>query len=319
MKRLVLVFGMFLVLCGSTSAKIVDRILAQVNDDIITQSELNRRLDQTQKELAEQYSGDQLTQALKKAEKEALDKMIEEKLLLQKATELGFKSDVELQVSSYIERLRQQYNFKDTAEFEKALAQQGLTLQEFREQLKQQMIISSLVSEMIGSRISVLSQEIEKYYKEHIKDYTTPEEVTLSEIVISGEGSDKANEAKASEIYQKLKQGEAFNSVATQFSKGPTAGKGGSIGSYITSNLSAEIARAIASVKAGDISEVQKEKSSCAIYLVDERKEAKARPLEELREEIREILYKQKYNPEYESYVAQLKTDAYIQIFSESK
>jgi peptidyl-prolyl cis-trans isomerase SurA len=319
MRRLFSVCSMFLVLCGGASAKIVDRIVAQVNDDIITQSELDRRLAEIRKELSEQYSGDQLTEAIKKAEKEALEKMIEEKLLLQKATELGFKADVDLQVSSYIEQLRKQYNFKDTAEFEKALAQQGLTMQEFREQLKEQITISSLVSEMIGSRISILSQDVEKYYNEHIKDFTTPEELTLSEIVISGEGSDKANEAKANEIYKSLKQGESFATLATQFSKGTTAGKGGSIGSYLTSNLSADIVRAISNVKVGEISEVQKAKASCVIYRVDERKEAKARPLDEVRDEIRKTLYDQKYNPEYERYIAQLKADAYIQIFSETK
>jgi peptidyl-prolyl cis-trans isomerase SurA len=319
MRRLFSVTSMLLVLCGGASAKIVDRIVAQVNDDIITQSDVDRRLAETRKELSEQYTGNQLTEAIKKAEKQALDKMIEEKLLLQKATELGFKADVDLQVSSYIEELRKQYNFKDTAEFEKVLAQQGTTMSEFREQLKNQIIISSLVSEMIGSRISILSQDVEKYYKDHIKDFTTPEEVTLSEIVISGEGSDKANEAKADEIYQSLKKGESFATLATQFSKGPTAGKGGSIGSYLTSNLSADIVRAIANVKVGEISEVEKAKGSCAIYRVDERKEAKARPLDEVRDEIRKTLYNQKYEPEYERYIAQLKTDAYIQIFSETK
>jgi len=318
MKKLLLVFSMLLILCGSVSAKIVDRILAQVNDDIITQSDLDRRLAEAYTALAQQYTGDQLTEAMKKEENEALDDMIEEKLLLQKATELGFQTDVELQVSSYIEQVRKEYNFKDTAEFEKALAQQGTTMQEFREQLKQQIIIQSLVSEMIGSRISVLSQEIEKYYKEHIEDYTTPEEVTLSEIIISGEGSDKANEAKANEIYNRLKQGESFATMATQFSKGPTAGKGGSIGSYIISNLSPSVTQAIGNIKAGEISEVQKEKDSCVIYRVDERKEAKARPLEEVKGDIRQILWEQKYNPEYDRYIAQLKAEAYIQIFSES-
>ena len=319
MRRLFLAFNMLLVLCGNASAAIVDRIVAQVNDDIITQAEVNRRLAEIRTELSGQYTGDQLTEAIKKAEKEALDKMIEEKLLLQKATELGFKADVELQVSAYIEQLRKQYNFKDTAEFEKALAQQGTTMQEFREQLKDQIIISSLVSEMIGSRISILSQDIERYYKEHIKDFTTPEEVALSEIVISGEGSDTANEAKANEIYQRLKKGESFPTLAAQFSKGLTAGKGGSIGSYLTSNLSADIGRAVASVKVGEVSEVQKEKASCVIYRVDERKEAKARPLEEVRDQIRKTLWDQKYNPEYERYIAQLKADAYVNILSETK
>jgi peptidyl-prolyl cis-trans isomerase SurA len=319
MKQLLSIFPLILVLSGSASAKIVDRILAQVNDEIITQSDLNRRMAGMRQELASQYAGDKLAEETKKAEKAALDRMIEEKLLLQRATELGFKTDVDLQVSSYLEQLRKQYNFKDMAELEKAIAQQGMTLQEFREQTKQQLIINGLVTEMVSSRISVLSQEIEKYYKDHISDYTTPEEVSLSEIVIPGDGSDGEAEAKAVEIYNRLRQGESFATLASQFSKGPTAAKGGNIGSYLTSTLSPEVARAVADVKEGNISLVQRGKGSFVIYRVDARKVAAARPLDEVRDGIRKILWDQKFNPEFDRFVSLLKENAYIQIFGGSK
>jgi parvulin-like peptidyl-prolyl isomerase len=107
--------------------------------------------------------------------------------------------------------------------------------------------------------------------------------------------------------------------LASQYSKGPTAGKGGSIGSYVTGKLNDDIAKAVASVKEGDVTPVLKTADGFVIYKVDTRKVASRRPLEEVKPEIQRRLWDQKYAPELEKFVAQLKEDAYIQIFGEAK
>ncbi len=203
------------------------------------------------------------------------------------------------------------------ADFERALAQQGMTLAVFRDRIKKQIITNSLVSEFVGSRITLLSQELEKYYQEHIKEFSSAEEVTLSEIIIPTAGDPAEAAAKADEIVKKLAQGEAFATLASQYSKGPTAGKGGSIGTYLTAKLNPEIAAAITKVKEGDLSAVIKGADTFALYRVDNRKPAQARPLDEVRDEIRSRIYEQKFNPELERFIAQLKEDAYIQIFAD--
>ena len=114
-------------------------------------------------------------------------------------------------------------------------------------------------------------------------------------------------------------QGEAFATLASQYSKGPTASKGGGIGTYVTAKLNIEIARAIAQLKEGDVSTVLKTKEGFVIYRVDGRKAAAVTPLEEVKQEIQTRLYRQKFNPELQRFVAQLKEDAYIQIFAEAK
>jgi len=81
----------------------VDRILAQVNDEIITMSELNREMVQFKQELATRYSGEQLEQAIQKAEKEGLQTLIEQKLIYQKASELGMTANVDSRVSAYVQ------------------------------------------------------------------------------------------------------------------------------------------------------------------------------------------------------------------------
>jgi peptidyl-prolyl cis-trans isomerase SurA len=322
MRRFICLVGALLISGSCLQAqtkpvKIVDRIVAQVNDDIITLSEVNRELGQVRQELAAKYTGDQLEQALKKEEQTILEDLIRQKLFLQKATEMGMGSGMDVQVSAQIEAMRKQYNIKDMDEFEQALAQQGMTLSSYREYVKKQLIIGSLINSFVDSRITLLAEEVESYYHEHARDYSSPEEVTLSEIMIPIGGNDGQAESLAIEYRKRLLKGESFAALASQYSKGPTASKGGGIGTYQVAKLSPQITDAIASVKEGEISEVVKIGDGYLIFRVDARKASVIRPLEEVRNEIKSILFQRKQRPEMERFVAQLKEDAYIQIFSE--
>jgi peptidyl-prolyl cis-trans isomerase SurA len=295
--------------------RVVDKIVAQVNDDIVTLSDLNRGLAQYRQDLSARLSGDQLEQQLKRAEKDVLDELIRQKLLLQKAHELGFGANIEPQISAAVERLREANKIKDMDELERALAQQGMDLAGLRDQIKKQIITENLVQEFVGSRITLLTQEIERYYKDHVDDFSTPEEVTLSEILIPF-GTDAAEaEARMTDIRTRTLQGEAFASLASQYSKGPTAGKGGSIGTYLIGKLNPDIAASVATVKEGEVTAITKTKDSYAIYRVDQRKAKATRPIEDVRDEIRNRMYQQKFNPEYDRFINQLREDAYIQIF----
>jgi peptidyl-prolyl cis-trans isomerase SurA len=304
---------------NAPAQQVVDRIVAQVNSDIITLSDLNREMADVRRDLETRYTGAQLDAELKKAREQVLDELIRQKLLLQKATELGFGANVDIQVSAYLERIRKENNLKDMQELEQALGQQGYTMAGYREYLRKQIIIQGLVQEFVGSRITLLSEEIERYYRDHQADFSTPEEVTLSEIVIPAAENDSEAAARAEEIHKRLAQGESFTALASQYSKGPTASKGGSIGSYVTSKLAAEIVKAIANVKEGEVTPVLKSNPGYVIIRVDSRKPSITRPLDEVREEIKNRMWQQKFQPEYDRFVAQLKEEAYIQIYSEIK
>jgi peptidyl-prolyl cis-trans isomerase SurA len=300
------------------SAKTVDRIVAQVNEEIVTLSELNRETAQARQELASKYSGEQLDQMVQKAEQQALEMLIQEKVLYQKAMELGFNADVDKKVSATIQQFIKDNNLESTEDLEKALEQAGRTLRDFREQYKRSIIVNELIYEMVDSRIALLTPEVEKYYKDHETEFTTPEEVTLSTIVIN-EPSDKESEAKAEDIYKRLQQGESFATLASQYSKGATANTGGNIGTYLLAKLNAITVKAIANIKEGESSKPQKEAEGYVLYRVDSRKPVAVRPMEEVKNEIKNRIYSRKRGPEYDRYINQLKEDAYIQIFSEIK
>jgi len=312
MKKLLWIIAALLSGFCISEARTVDRILAQVNDDIITLSELNRKMVEVRRQLEAKYSGDQLQQLIQKAEKQALDSLIQEKLLYQKAMELGYNANVETRVSSYIQQIMKENNLKETEELEQALAQNGISMRDYRDDIRKQMIAQDLVNDFVGSRITLLTPEIEKYYRDHIADYSTPEEVTLSEIIIMSEASDKESETRANELYQRMQKGESFSALASQYSKGPTANKGGNIGTYLISKLNPEIVKAIAGLKEGDTSKPQKIKDGYIVYHIDLRKLTTVRPLEEVKNDIRNQLYERKFAPEYERFITQLKEDAYI-------
>jgi peptidyl-prolyl cis-trans isomerase SurA len=316
MRKLFWIIPIILLVSWSAPAKTVDRILAQVNDDIITLSDMNRAMAMVRQDLATRYSGEQLEQEVKKAEKAVLDDLIEQRLLLQKASEIGFGKDADVQAASYIEKLRKDNGIKDMQEFERALGQQGDTLAGFRERIKKQYITQGMISEFVASRITLLTQEVEKYYKDHAAEFTTQEEVTLSEIYIPSEGNALEAEARANDIYKRLGQGESFATLVSQYSKGLTAAKGGSIGTYLTAKLNPDTVAAIAKVKEGDFSALVKGKDGFSIYRVDSRKVAALRPLDEVKDEIKNRIWQQKFEPERKRYIAQLKEDAYIQIYS---
>jgi peptidyl-prolyl cis-trans isomerase SurA len=317
-KQLLIIPALFIGFCFAET-KIVDRILVKVNDDIITQSDLNHLMASIRQELAARYTGESLAREIKNAEKKSLDMLIEEKLLYQKAIELDFYTRAEPKAAAYIQRLIKEKGFKDEDGLEQALLKQGTSLRQFREDIQKQISIEMVKSDFVGSRVTILKIEIGKYYKDHIADYTSSAEVSLSEIIIPVAGDKQAAENRANDIYRRLQQGESFAALASQFSKGPTANKGGSIGTYQVDKLTPEMANAIAKYKEGEVTKPQLMKEGFVIFHIDSRKASTIRPLEEVQDSIQDQMGNAKYEQEYARFVAQLKEDAYLEYLTEIK
>lgn len=301
---------------SSAEARIVDRIYAQVNDDIITVSDVNRRADLIRRELSQKLSGDALEQAMQKESGQILEDLIREKLFVQKAIELGYDAEVESHVAQHIQDIMKEYNFATMEDFEEALEKQGSTLGGFRDSTRNQIMAQQIRQSFVGSRITLMGSEVERYYKDHASDFASPEEVSLSEIVVtakSGEGDQEA-EKRARSLYDRLKRGESFASLAAGHSSGATAASGGGIGSNLLEKWHPDIVRAIAGVEAGSVSEPQKTGEGYVIYRVDTRTPSVIPPLAEIEDEIKRRLYNEKYEPELERFVQRLKDEAYIQI-----
>lgn len=312
-----------IVLCSFciAEARVVDRIYAQVNEDIITFSDINQRMEGYRREYEDKLDGDELEQALEEVKSGILDALIQEKLLVQKAIELGVDADVEPDVSSEIQRTMKQHDIDTIEQFEDALENQGTNLRDYRELIRNQIMASVIIREFVQRRITLMTSEIEKYYKNHAADYATPEEVDLSEITVTvaAEGSKNAAEKRARDLYARLEKGESFSTLASQYSKGVTANNGGSIGGNLLDKWHPDIVKAISGLESGEVSEPQETAEGYVIYRVDTRKPSIVPPFEEVEAQIKDTVYNNKFEPELERFVSRLKEEAYIQIYSDTE
>ncbi len=318
-----LIGAVLIILCGfcNAQAKVVDRIYAQVNEDIITLSDINRRMASLRKELSRRYSGEQLEQAVLREEEDVLNTLIEEKLLIQKAIEVGVDAEVEPKVSSRIQQIMKENGIEGLDQFEEILEQQGSSLRTYREMVRDDIMSREVINIFVNSRITLLTQEVEQYYKDHAPEFATPEEVSLSEILITTdhEGSEERAKSRVRDLYDRLKQGESFQSLASQYSMGATASTGGTIGSNQIEKWHPDIVKAVEGLDSGDISEPQKTQDGYVIYRVDNRIHSTIPPLEEVEVAIKNQIWSDKVSPELRRFLGRLKEEAYIQIYPESE
>ena len=195
------------------------------------------------------------------------------------------------------------------------LRQQGSSLDQYRENLKQRMIIETLLQQSVYSRLTLLTTEIEAYYREHIDQFTQPGEVELKEILLLTEGKNLAEVRRmGEEILSKLRSGASFEDMARQYSDGPTAARGGGIGSFKRDAMADQIGEVAFRLAEGELSEIIETDYGLQILKAVSKKEAKEQPLEEVRQEIARALYQVKAEPGLKDYLEKLREESYVYI-----
>lgn len=286
-----------------TAAHLEDRIVAIVNSDLIMLSDVNREFQLERERLAREHQGHDLPQRLKTAEYMALTKLIERKLQLQEAKAKKVEvSDQEVKLA--FQQMKHQSKAPNQAE--------PLTEASVRDQL----VLMRVVDQHIRGNITVGDSELKRYYQEHRDQFAVADEYQLSQILIQPRASEGMAEAltKARRVMEELKKGEKFADVAMQYSDGPNAMQGGRLGLVRQGELLPILERAVARLVTGGISDIIESPEGIHILRLDERKPKQFRPYEAVRYEIQELLYKQKSEAMYQSWLNDLKNKAYIEI-----
>jgi peptidyl-prolyl cis-trans isomerase SurA len=310
---------------------VVEEIVARVNNSIITREDLRRGREQMQREMREQKPNS--TQAdLDTREKDNLRDLIDQQLLIQKASDLGISADVE--TVKRLEDLRLQMGAKDMEELQKMAEGEGISWEEFKQNTKNGILTQKVISQEVGSRISITREEAHKFYEEHKADLDQPETVRLAEILITSipdqpkEQDPKAGKmapqatpeqvaaakTKADEVFDKLKSGTKFDDLARQYSNGPTAQQGGDLGYFKRGMLAKAIEDQAFSLKSGQYTSVIQTKQGFLILKVLDHTQAGLPPFEKVEDQIRENLYMRNIQPELRKYLTKLREDAYIDI-----
>src|SRR5436305_1548932 len=169
---------------ASQAQTVIEDIVARVNDAIITRSDLERSRDQMQSELKQQSPSD-ASQKFAAREKDLLRDLIDQKLLLQKGKDEGISGDTA--VIKKLDEIRKSMNLESMEDMEKAAQAQGISFEDFKENLRTNIVTQEVISSDVGKQIKILPSEVTAYYEAHKKDMAHPEEVRLAEILVSTE------------------------------------------------------------------------------------------------------------------------------------
>ena len=302
----------------TTTTTVVEEILARVNNDIISHSELQHSKEEVRQELRQQY-GNKADAMFAQRERDLLRDLIDQQLLLQKAKDKGLNADTDL--IKRLDEMRKQMNLSSKDELEKAAREQGVSFEDFKQNLRNQLLTQMVIRDEVQPKILVTKEEEQKFYQAHLKDFAHPERVRLSEILVSTEKLEPGDQAgvaaaqqKAQQVLEQVRGGAAFDAVARQSSDGPTAAQGGDLGYFQRGTLARELEARAFTMKPGEVGDVVRTKQGFLILKVVEHEQAGVAPLKDVEPQIADQLYFQKLQPALRTYLTKLREDAYIDI-----
>jgi len=295
-----------LMLAGKGVGEVVDRIVAEVNNEIITLSELENMA----KSIEAQAGGQPKGPEAKKMQREMLEALIDRKLAKAEAKRRGIVlSDKELDAA--MAQFKQRNNIPDDETFAKGLAQAGLSIKEFRQQIADQMTQERLLVVVVGTKISVSDTEVRRLYEQQFKKGGTQVHiVTLRMPFPPGATEAQKDEAKqkAETIVNAIKGGESLAEAAGKLSL-----KASDVGFVSQSDLDPRLAEYLDKLKPKEVAPILTQEGIQLMQVVG-RRSGEARPFEEAAPEIRRILQQQEMEKYFTEWVKTLREKAHIKV-----
>jgi parvulin-like peptidyl-prolyl isomerase len=303
-----------------TNIKIVEMIVAKVNGEIITKTELDHQRDVIAEELKKQnptFTPAQLEAAANQKQADELRDQIDQLLLVQKAKDLSISVDSE--VTKRIAALQADSKLIDPEEFHRWVQEgSGMPFEDYRNQMKNALLTQRLISQEVAYKIQLPQSELHDYYDKHKTEFVREEQVYLSEILIAPKSSSDADvaaaEKKAKEIIARARKGEKFGDLARSYSDAPTASQDGQLGPSKRGDLRKEIEDIVFKANRGYVTDPIRTQNGWVILKVEERHEAGQAAFEDVQNEIMEKLYAPRMQPKIREYLTKLREDAFIEI-----
>ena len=293
---------------------VIDKIVAVVNGEVITQREMVQHLIPIFEEYKKEYTGRRLEEKMVEVEDMVLSQLIDDKLILSEAKKEGVEAtdeEIDLKLQAIEDR------FESEKQFRAALANQNVSLSELRENFKNEIIKSKLVRKEIGWKIVITPIEVRQYYDTHIDDFKEPEKARVFNILITINSENWADE-KAGFLIEKIqrliKDGRDFEELAKEYSQGPNAKDGGNLGLVKKGQMIREIDEAIFSLKEGGISDIVKSSIGYHLFKVTEKYQSDLKDFYSVSSEIEDLIYKKKIDKSFRKWLKELRKNAYISV-----
>lgn len=298
---------------ANASTVLVERIIARINNKIITQRQYDKEREKLHSQLAQQLSGQKLEQEFNQKSKDLLRDMIDQDLMVQKAKDDDITVDTD--VIKRLDQIRQQYNLKSLQALQDAVEKDGMNWEDFKDQIKRQLEMQQVISREVGSRIILTRADAQKYFEAHKEQFDSPPGVHLAEIMVSTE---KHTPAEAEKLAQKarseIQSGARFSDVAKELSDSASAKEGGDVGFFKQGTISDAISKDIAKVDVGDVSPIIKTQYGYMIFKVLERRVGQHPTFDQIANQVMNYLYDQKVQGGMRGFLTTLRKESYIRL-----
>jgi peptidyl-prolyl cis-trans isomerase SurA len=345
---LVLIASACLPALAAGQAVVEEEIVARVNNQIVTRSEFQRSKDQLKDEVKQQDPND-ADKLYAEREKDVLRDLIDQQLLLDKGKDLSITGDTDL--IKRLDQMRKDMKLDTLEDLEKEATKQGISWEDFKQNMRNQIITQKVIAEEVGQRLSITKDEEQKFYDEHKDKMEQPEYIRLSEILVApkvvappaptaavdrnappsstpaaqppvdpaaGRAAEAAAltaaEAKANDLLKQIRDGAKFEDIAKKYSDGPSAADGGTLGTFERGKLAKELEDKTFAMKAGEVTDVIRTKQGYVILKVLDHQMAGIPPMKDVMPKIQDALYYEKLQPALRAYLTKLREEAYIKI-----
>lgn len=304
-------------LVAAAQAAVVDRVVAVVNDEAITLSELNDAFEPYQARMEASLQGREREKAIAENKASLLNRMVDNLLLEQESRKTGITVRNE-EISGAIQDLLQKRKMTQE-EFEKALEREGTDLDAYKKGIRNQLMRIKLLRREVSAKVAVTDEEIGEYYQKHRDDYEGKEAVRIKQIVLliprdAGPAVKEKLRANAQAIHKRLLAGEPFDLLSAQNSQGPEAASGGDIGYIERGVIFSEVEEVAFKLSLGQISPVIESPVGFHILELIDRRGAGLKAIELVREEIREKIDQEKGEKLFGEWMQNLRQKSHIEI-----
>ena len=296
---------------------IVEEIVARVNSQIITKSQYQHEQQQLKDE-CDRQDPSHPDQACEAGGKDVLRGLIDRQLLLEKGKELGITADTE--IIKRLDEIRKEMKLDSLDDLEKAAASQGVSFEDYKQNMKNEIITQEVIQKEVGPHINIGREEEHKFYDQHKAEMSHAEGIRLSEILVSTDdaGDDQqkldADKAKAEDLLKQIKAGANFEDFAKKYSQDQSGAQGGDLGYFERGKLAKQLEDVTFAMKKGDISDVIRTKQGFVILKVTDHQAAGTPTFDEAEPRIQEAVYMQKMQPALRDYLKKLREQAYIDV-----
>lgn len=307
-----------------TSAEIVDKVVAVVNDDVITMSELEEEAAVLYRKIATSSSDMPLVEALEEARDHTLNRMIEQRLINQQAHKYNM-AVTEQEIDSAYDKMRGGVSLS-TTEFRQKLEESGTTEESYRNKLKSQILQNKILSYDVRSKVVITEEMVLDYYDENYTSRVDKGSFYLLQMGFSWDNglddpaklaaNKKETRKKADRVYNLVKNGQDFKKLAKQFSDLPSAVDGGDIGIFTLDDMAPAMNAAVSKLNPGELSVIIETPDGYQFFKLlsgDDNAIVVTATFEAVKEEIKEKLYQEKLKEAFSEWVKKLKESAYIQ------